>query len=132
METRVDLKFLQNDQFEIVAATNQVTITVDKKKEGVPASGPNPLELFLSSLASCVGVYALRYLSSHTISFSTLSVRATADFSPEPPARLGNIKLAVLTDAALEDKKEVFLRFIRNCPIHNTVMHTSKVSIDLA
>ena len=131
METRVDLKFLKNDQFEITAATNQITIMVDKKKEGVSAAGPNPLKLFLSSLAACVGVYALRNCSNHTIHFSTLSVSASADFSQEPPARLVNVKVRVSTEADLADKKEVFLRFIRNCPIHNTIVHSEEVEINL-
>lgn len=131
METKVELRFLKGDTFEIKTHTNEVTMYVDKKKEGQPASGANPLELFLSSLAACVGVYALRYLTTHTVDFKQLNAVAFADFSSDTPARLVNIKVNVHTDAKLADKQDVFLRFIRNCPIHNTVIHTQEVEIDL-
>ncbi|MDD5583498.1 MAG: OsmC family protein [Candidatus Omnitrophica bacterium] len=131
METKVELRFLKGDAFEVKTHTNEVTMYVDKKKEGQPAGGANPLELFLSSLAACVGVYALRYLTTHTIDFKQLNAVASADFSQDTPARLVNIKVNVHTDAKLADKQDVFLRFIRNCPIHNTVIHTQEVEIDL-
>lgn len=131
METKVELRFLKGDTFEVKTHTNEVTMYVDKKKEGQPAGGANPLELFLSSLAACVGVYALRYLTTHTVDFKQLNAVASADFSQDTPARLVNIKVNVHTDAKLADKQDVFLRFIRNCPIHNTVIHTQEVEIDL-
>ncbi|MDD5195625.1 MAG: OsmC family protein [Candidatus Omnitrophica bacterium] len=131
METKVELKFKGDDKFEINAFTNDVKIHVDKKKEGSPATGANPLELFLSSLAACVGVYALRYLTTHAVEFRELKIEAKADFSKDTPSRLVNIKVNVHTDANLTDKQEVFMHFIRNCPIHNTVVHTKEVEINL-
>ena len=132
MQTKVELQFLSNDKFEIKVYTNEVTLYADKKKEGEPAAGANPLELFLSSLAACVGVYALRYLMTHTVAFKELKIAACADFSSDTPARLVNIKVNVHTDADLADKAQIFLRFIKNCPIHNTIIHTQEVEIELA
>ena len=132
METKVEVKLSGEDRFEVTTLTNEVRFYVDKKKENYTPQGPNPLELFLSSLGSCVGVYALRYLNNHAITFEELTVKVKAEFSEAAPARLINIQVSVFTDADILDKREVFLRFIRNCPIHNTILHSKEIDITLS
>lgn len=130
MEIKTEITFLKKDVFQIKTQASGLTLYVDKKKEGEEPLGPNPLELFLSALGSCIGVYAKRYLDMHAIAYNEIKIEATADFSQDSPARLINIKTTVHTDANLSDKREVFLRFIRNCPIHNTIINTKEVNID--
>jgi uncharacterized OsmC-like protein len=131
MEVKVNITFLENDAFQIKLPGSQVKIYVDKAKENYSPLGPNPLELFLSSLAGCIGVYAKRYLVMHAVEFKELTIDIKAEFSQEHPARLVNIKAQVHTDADLGDKQEVFLRFIRNCPIHNTILHSKEIDIEI-
>ncbi len=109
----------------------EANIYSDREEINYALGTDRPLELFLSSLSGCVGVYAKKYLSRHQIEFRKLIVKASADFTIESPARLVNLKLKVITDAELGDKKEVFLRFIENCPVHNTLLHTKEVEIAL-
>jgi uncharacterized OsmC-like protein len=68
----------------------------------------------------------------HSVGFREIRIQAQADLLQANPLRLVNIKAKVYTDANLEDKREVFLRFIKNCPIHNTIIHTKEIDIDLA
>ncbi|MEI8349540.1 MAG: OsmC family protein [Candidatus Omnitrophota bacterium] len=131
MDIAVKVQAAAEDKFTIECSSG-AKLRVDKSKEGSIPEGPNPLELFLSSLAACVGVYAKRYLTTHAISFNELTINAHALFSQDSPNRLVNIQVRVHTDAKLDDKKEVFLRFIRGCPVHNTVIHTKEVDINIA
>ncbi len=132
MNQKVEVKFLSKDKFEVRAVSSATTIYVDKKEPDSIPSGPNPLELFLSSLASCTGVFAKKYLERHNLEFKELRVEAQAEFTTQAPMRLTKIKAKVHTDADLGDKREVFLRFIEGCPIHNTVLYTSKIDIELS
>jgi len=102
------------------------------KSAGYKPSGTNPLEALLSSLGGCICIYANKYLERHTIPFTKLEVEVTGEFTTESPARIINIKAKVDTDAQLGDNQEVFLRFIHNCPIHNTLLNTNKIEIDLS
>jgi uncharacterized OsmC-like protein len=131
METKVEIAFLKEDIFQIKTEASGATLYVDKKKENDQALGPNPLELFLSALAGCIAVYAKRYLDMHAIKYSKINIKANANFSQSSPVRLADIKVEVHTDADLGDKREVFLRFIHNCPVHNTILHTKEVDIEL-
>ena len=131
MQVQVSTTFIGEDKFEVTTPVPGVKIYVDKKKEtGVPA-GQNPLELFLSALSGCIGVYAKNYLARHEITFKKLKIQASAELSEDHPIRLVNIKARIETDADLKDKKDVFLKFVHNCPVHNTVLNTKEVDIQL-
>ena len=131
MQIKTEVKFLEKDKFEVRAVSSATTIYVDKKEPDSTPSGPNPLELFLSSLASCTGVFAKKYLERHNLEFKELKIEAEAEFTTEAPMRLTKIKAKVYTDADLGEKREVFLRFIAGCPIHNTILHANKIDIEL-
>ena len=129
---KVEVKFLEKDKFEVSADTAGTKFYVDKKHQEYDPSGPNPLEVFLSSLGSCVGVFAKMYLVRHSIAFKELRMEVNAELAHDRPRRLINIKVKVHTDAALEGKREAFMKFIEACPIHSTIINTDKVDIDLA
>lgn len=132
MEIKVAVTFLAEDTFEVTTSVPGVKIYVDKKKETGISAGPNPLELFLSSLGGCIGVYAKNYLTRHAIVFKRLNIAVNADLSEDNPLRLVRIKVRIDTDADLQDKTDVFLKFAHNCPVHNTILNTKEVEIQLA
>ncbi len=125
MEVKVEIKLKNDGVFE--ANTSKVCFSIARDKEDLA----NPLEVFLSALGACLGIYALRYFKLHNIAFKSLKINLSAELSLEPPLRLTNIKARIFTDAHLEPNREVFLRFVSNCPIHNTILHTKEVEISL-
>lgn len=54
MQQKIRVKFSAGDKFEINALNSGAKIYVDKAKDGYAPIGPNPLELFLSSLGACI------------------------------------------------------------------------------
>ena len=130
MAIRAEITAEEKDKFLASFFSSGTRIYVDLNKE--KACGPNPLEVFLGSLASCVCVFAKKYLAQHSIEFKELKVEATAELSKDSPMRLVDIKIKTHTDAKLDSaEKEVFLRFMKNCPIHNTVIHSKDIEISL-
>jgi len=129
MQIKAELKYKHNDLFEIEAFPSQVKLKIDKAKEGYHAEGPNSVEMFLSSMAGCLGVFAKIYLDRHQIPFSKLEVSVGAELAKTPPMRLVSIKACVSTDADLGDRQAIFERFVKNCPVHNTLLHTKEMDI---
>ncbi|UCC95246.1 MAG: OsmC family protein [Candidatus Omnitrophota bacterium] len=130
METRVKVEFLEGDRFEAITYPSELKLYVDKEKDDYSPQGPNPLELFLTAFSGCIGVYAKRYLNRHSIEFTKLTVSAKGELSSEAPIRLINIEIEVYTNAQFQpEEKDIFLKFIENCPIHNTILHTKNVNI---
>ncbi|MBP7088069.1 MAG: OsmC family protein [Candidatus Omnitrophica bacterium] len=132
METRAEVKFIQEDKFQIKTYPSETTLFIDKMKEAYLPQGPNSLELFLSALGGCIGVYAKMYLLRHQIAFKELNIKVSAELSKESPIQLVNLRANVYTDAQLGEKKDIFLRFIKNCPVHNTILNTQEIEISLS
>jgi len=131
MAIKVEITAEEKDKFLANFSSSGTKIYVDLNKEA--SCGPNPLEMFLGSVASCVCVYAKKYLTQHSIEFKKLQVEASAELSKDTPTRLVDIKIKTYTDAKFDAAgKEVFLRFMKNCPIHNTVINTKAIEISLA
>ncbi len=78
-----------------------------------------------------MGVFAKKYLTRHNLEFKKLKVEVEAEFITKSPMHLVNIRVKVYTDAGLGDKKDTFMRFIKNCPIHNTIVNTKAVEISI-
>ncbi|MBD3246184.1 MAG: hypothetical protein GF333_04150 [Candidatus Omnitrophica bacterium] len=128
---QADIRFLRDDVFEVKMSPSEVEQYIDKKKEGAAPQGPNPLEMLLASLGGCIGIYAKTYLRRHALAFGELRVRACGELTTESPVRLVNLKIEVRTDAELGPKKNVFMKFLKGCPVHNTVLHTDHIEIVL-
>lgn len=128
---KAQVTFVEKNKFRARGLLSGAEVYIDKREEDYTPAGPNSVELFLSSLGGCIAVYGKSYLRRHNITFNKLDVDVEAKFSQTPPLHLANIKVKVDTDADLGEKFEVFLRFIKNCPIHNTLIHTNEVDIEI-
>lgn len=133
MEKRaISVSLTGKDKFQIKADASGTTYYVDKRSEGYDPAGPDPLEMFLSSLGACVGVFSKRYLNSRFTAFKKLEIKVEAEFITDSPMRLINIKVNVSTDAIVKaEDKEVFMRFINACPVHNTILNTKSIEMSL-
>jgi uncharacterized OsmC-like protein len=131
MRYTAHIQWRNDDYFEVATQPLEQKLSIDRKREDYTPKGPTASELFVASLAGCIGVFAKRYLSRHEVGFKKLEVTAAAELTKETPVRLTNIHVAVSTDAQLGNKRDVFMRFIKNCPIHNTLLHTKEVDISL-
>ncbi|MDD4955186.1 MAG: OsmC family protein, partial [Candidatus Omnitrophica bacterium] len=105
MAIKVEITATDKDKFLADFISSGTKIYVDLNKEN--PSGPNPLEVFLASVASCVCVFARKYLIQHSVEFKELKVSATAEASKDSPSRLVDIKINAHTDANLnaQDKE---------------------------
>ncbi len=131
MQVTVNVAWQNDHAFRVQLENSQKAFVIDKKTEDHVPSGPNSLEVFLSSLGGCIGIYAVNYLKRHNVPFKELKVKSFAEFGKSSPQRLTDITVRVLTDADLKDKKDVFLRFIHNCPVHHTLLHTDSITIEV-
>lgn len=128
---KVNIEYEGKKKFIATSGANKIIIDQPKEKGGDDA-GMSPLGVFLVSVGSCVAVYAQRYCEGAHIDATGLTVEVNADLSEEKPTMFRTIKVAVHLKSDIGDKKEAFLRFIKNCPIHNTVHNSATVDIAVA
>ena len=91
-----------------------------------------PPELMLASLGSCAAFYAVQYLKARNLADSGVEVSVTAE-KLKSPARLGNFTIHVECPVVLDqDHTEGLMRSVKHCLIHNTLLVTPEINIELA
>jgi len=125
--TEIRAEHLAGDAFELVIRDHLVT--VDQPRDaGGDDLGPTPTELFVASLAGCVGFYAARYLRRHDLPDDGLRVRGSFAMSDDRPARVASIDLDVELPAGFPKERLVALgRVVEHCTVHNSIRFAPEV-----
>jgi uncharacterized OsmC-like protein len=119
--TEIRAEHLSGDAFELVIRDHLVTVD-QPSAAGGDDLGPTPTELFVASLAGCVGFYAERYLRRHGLPDDGLSVRGSFAMSDHRPARVTSVELEVRVPAGIPQERLVALsRVIEHCTVHNSI-----------
>jgi LmbE family N-acetylglucosaminyl deacetylase/uncharacterized OsmC-like protein len=118
------------DRFDITIRDHVVTVD-QPVTDGGEDLGPSPTELFVASIAACVGFYASRYLRRHGLDDTGLLVRATYQLATKP-ARVSDIDLDIeLTTQLPLKRREGLMAVARHCTVHNSLTEPPDVTISL-
>ena len=106
-------------------------VTDQPVEDGGQDAGMSPVELFVGSLASCVGYFAGRYCDRHQISTKGLSVEAQWTMA-EQPHRVGRVTLAIhLPHRITAAQSERLLKVAHGCTVHQSLAVPVGVAIEL-
>ena len=131
MSRIVRVEHKEGDLFEI-DVRQHLLFTDQPVSDGGADAAPTPTELFVASLASCVGFYARRYLVRHDLPTAGLSVTATFAMA-ERPARVGEITIELaVPEGVPADRRSALLAVASHCTVHNTLEQPPEVHIGLA
>lgn len=104
------------------ARLGDVIIRTDQPPElGGEASAPAPFDLFLASLATCAGVYALGFCQARELPTAGLSLTQRYEVDPETKLpRLVRLELQ-LPEGFPEKYRAAIVRAVEGCKVKKTV-----------
>lgn len=129
----MEMKICHTDGMQLVAEirNHKLTIDVPPKFNGKD-TGPTPPELFVASLASCTGMYALMYLNMNGLPTEGLRVDVSWE-DVESPSRIGKVHSSiVLPDGITSEQAQMVLKFAEQCKVRNTLMNTPEICVSIA
>ncbi|HTU59903.1 MAG TPA: OsmC family protein [Polyangiales bacterium] len=106
----------------VVAQVGAHRIETDQPRElGGEDAAPAPFDLFLASLATCAGVYALGFLQARGLSTEGLRLRQRVDYDPSThlPQRV-RLQLTLPPDCP-EKYRSAVVRAVENCKVKKTI-----------
>ena len=92
-------------------------VTDQPASSGGEGSAPSPLDLFLASVASCAGFYALRFCQERNVDTEGLRVSMETE---RDASRKKIVKLTIaidLPESFPEQYREAILRSVGQCPV---------------
>lgn len=120
-------------RFDLHIRDHKVTADQQPVSGGGIDAGPTPAELFVASLASCIGYYASRYLQHHLLPTEGLAVTASYEMSTDGPHRIASIGIQVRPPASLPPQRlSTLLAVVANCTLLNSIEQAPRVDIGLA
>jgi uncharacterized OsmC-like protein len=123
----ITVTYVSGDRMRIEVRGHEV-VTDQPVEDGGEDTAPTPTEMFVASLAACVGFYAERFL--HRNRLSTDGLRVTTDFRwAENPHRVGEIDVDVEAPGLTAAKREAFSRVIEHCTVHNSLRRPPEVRV---
>jgi uncharacterized OsmC-like protein len=125
----ISVRHEEGDRFTISVRGHEITID-QPVEDGGGDRGPTPSELFVASLAGCVGYFAERFLVRHAIATDGLGVRATYAYAEDAPSRVASIDVELqVPDGFPGSKLPALMRVVDRCTVHNSLRQAPQVRI---
>ena len=116
--------------FESKIGNHSVTIDVPDVMGGSDR-GPQPPQLFVASLGSCIGAFVAQYCEKNGINAEGMTVEMLFEKAPDP-TRLVNLKAQVLLPKADCSKRiRAIKRVAEHCPVHATINTMENLEIEI-
>jgi len=124
------VSFKGGTKFDIASGTHQV-VTDQPIEDGGTDEGMGPVELFIGSLAGCVGYFVARYCARHAISAEGFTIEADWSMA-EQPHRVGSVEMRLRLPATLTPtQQERLLKVAHGCTVHQSLAVPPTVAIAL-
>ncbi|MEE8359584.1 MAG: OsmC family protein [Candidatus Omnitrophota bacterium] len=101
---------------------------------GLKGTGATPPDVLLASLASCIGIYIRKYAEGANLELGEFCVDVEAEFGKDKPLCFKEIKATIdLKGFQLDERRRnSFMKFIENCPVHNTLKASPNISFRIS
>jgi putative redox protein len=126
---QIDVLFLGG--VKVNAHFNRFVLSTDQSKEdGGNETAPNSFMLFLSSIATCSGFYALKFCQARNISANDISIKMQSVWSKENK-KLETISINIKLFPNFPVKyKNALIRAIDQCSVNKAIMNPPEILID--
>ncbi len=123
--------FRGGTRFDVVAGSHTV-VTDQPTEDGGSDAGMSPVDLFIGSLASCVGYFVGRYCVRHRIPCEGFTIDVGWSMA-EQPHRVGAVNMRLNLPAEITpSQQERLLKVAHGCTVHQSLAVPPKVEIRLS
>lgn len=107
-----------------------LTVHTDQRADyGGAGSGPEPFELFLASLGTCAGLYALRFCQQRGIDTAGLGLTLSTEKDPNAP-RIGLVRLEIQLPPAFPEKyRDAIVRAADQCAVKRHILEPPRFEV---
>src|SRR5438309_1638709 len=126
----LSIAFRGGTRLDIISQTHTV-VTDQPTEDGGNDAGMSPVELFVGSLAACVGYFVGRYCARHQIPTEGFTIDVGWSMA-EQPHRVGTVELRInLATTLTSEQRERLLKVAHGCTVHQSLAFPPDVGIAL-
>lgn len=126
---KLQVRYLDKKGFEATIRKHHLLVDLPLGHGGKD-QGPNPPELFVLSLASCIGMYLVFYCTKAGLDPTGLEIEAEYQKGED---KIESITIRFSLPAAKTEKERTeALQWADRCLIHNTIRYQPKIEVMIA
>lgn len=130
--SEIQVRYEHGDHFHVQIREHGLVVD-QPRAAGGDDLGPTPTELFVASLAACVGFYAERFMHRHGLATDGLALECDFAMSEDRPARVSDIEIRIaLPEGFPEARRLALMRVVEHCTVHNSITQAPEIRIDAA
>jgi len=108
---------------------NYIVHTDQPKEEGGDATAPSPFMIFLASLATCAGFYALRFCQTRDLPTEGMKIRQNVHFNKEIK-RLEKVTIEITLPQSFPEKYlDALVRAVDQCTVKRTILNPPEIEV---
>ena len=117
-------------KFLVACRGHQLIVDQPAEKEGHD-EGMTPPEIFVASIATCMGVYVANYCKNVGLNPNDMLISVQWEQATNP-ARIGSIRVEIkLPKMESREREDAILKVAEHCLVHNSILQPPKVEIQL-
>lgn len=126
----MDIKITYPGGLGVDAAFKGFTVKTDQRVEnGGGGTAPEPFDLFLASLGTCAGLYALRFCQQRGIDTEGLGLTLTTEKEPESK-HLALVRLEIELPAGFPEKyRDAIVRAVDQCAVKKHIVEPPRFEV---
>jgi ribosomal protein S12 methylthiotransferase accessory factor len=115
---------------EVEALVGGFSIRTDQSvSDGGTGAAPSPFDLFLASIGTCAGIYALRFCQQRNLETEGLSLGLTAE-KGEDGKRVARVSIEIRLPAAFPDRyRDAILRAVDQCKVKRHILEPPQFAV---
>jgi len=116
---------------EVEAVHEGFTILTDQPvAQGGSGAAPTPFDLFLASIGTCAGLYALRFCQQRNLDAEGLALKLAAERDPASKG-ISRIRIEVTLPPAFPEKyREAILRAVDQCKVKRHILEPPRFEVE--
>jgi len=118
---------------KIDAAIGNLTVHSDQKREnGGDETAPEPFELFLASIATCAGIYALEFCLARKLSAEGMQITMHCEFDADQ-TRCRKLTVSLKVPEGFPEKyKRPIVRVMDKCSVKRQILNPPEIVVEVA
>lgn len=128
----MEIEVIFEENLKVNAKVGENIVKTDQpKRGGGDGSAASPFELFLSSIATCSGIYVKQFCKSRGIDPKTVKIIQKHTYNPDNKL-IDNINIEVqLPEGFPEKYKEPILKAVDQCAVKRHLMNPPKINAEV-
>ena len=123
---KLTVNYLEGRSFEASVRNHKFRIALPLTARGKD-TGPTPPELFIASLASCVGMYLVFYCEKAKLDPAGIKIETNYEKTADRIVKI-SVEFSLPSAQSEKERREALI-WAEKCLIHNTINHKPEIKI---